>query len=277
MRGKFPNFCVWGLKKFKDLREVPSSFINLTDLEVPKKVSSFLSYGPKFMLPSFTLHSKEYKNAEWKSLIFELEECGYADVSYKIGQDELLRVYNEHMGDNHPIKEKDLRVFSSAYEINLFLRTNRKDVILVEGDKGKKYGLLYRHKFQNLCNNYITENVESGTYVEFYVEEEMVYLSELKRKYAAIIAPYLLEYSSEDIKVKKIFVQDNQQLGSMRLKGYNAYVRRTLRRVEWKIPILQPTIKFHKDPVKIRPVICKRGTPSISVGKVIKFTIEKLV
>lgn len=278
VRGRFPKYFVWGLEELKNYREVPGAFVNLTKLEVPEKVKAFLSYGPKFMLPSYTLHSAEYKLAEWDALIYELEESGYVDASYKIGQVDLSSAFQEHMGDDNRVFKRDLRVFSLAYITDKFLQKHKKTVILVEGDKGKKIGLMYRDGFMSLCDKYISDNVKKGNYVEFSIEDEATYISEIRKQYEEIVAPYLLEYSCDEMRVKRIFIPDiNKLLSNSHIKGCNAFIRANLRRVEWKIPVLQPTIKFHKDPVKIRPVICKRGTPSISVGKVIKFTIEQIM
>lgn len=61
------------------------------------------------------------------------------------------------------------------------------------------------------------------------------------------------------------------------LDGMNSYVYGLLSNVSWGMPNFRPVIKFHKDPIKLRPVICKRATPSIKVGEVIRYALSKLM
>lgn len=60
------------------------------------------------------------------------------------------------------------------------------------------------------------------------------------------------------------------------LRGRNAKVADVLDKLRWGMPNFRPTIKYHKDPLKLRPVICKRGTPSIGVGKLINSVLKEV-
>lgn len=52
----------------------------------------------------------------------------------------------------------------------------------------------------------------------------------------------------------------------------NMLVVNQLRSVVWGVPTFGPTVKLHKDPW----MICKRGTPSISVGEVIRSALDHI-
>lgn len=61
------------------------------------------------------------------------------------------------------------------------------------------------------------------------------------------------------------------------VKKLSVFVRCTLSRVDWKIPVFRPTLKCHKTPIKIRPVISKRRTANTQVGKVICSAFSKIM
>lgn len=60
------------------------------------------------------------------------------------------------------------------------------------------------------------------------------------------------------------------------VKGMNSYFSGTLSRANWGMPSLNPSVKYHKDPIKVRPIVCKRGTPSITVGYAVRYVLDKL-
>lgn len=60
------------------------------------------------------------------------------------------------------------------------------------------------------------------------------------------------------------------------LHSGNRKVGYTLKNICLGMPRFRPTIKLHKDPRKVRPVISKRGTPSITIGRVIRKAFENV-
>lgn len=68
-----------GLDSFT-FRSVSGGFKNLTSLVVPELVCTFLSLGPKFMLPSFSLMCDHVKQSDWDGVLGMLEAAGYCQV-----------------------------------------------------------------------------------------------------------------------------------------------------------------------------------------------------
>lgn len=70
LRGSFLPPFQWVVGNILPLRRVPGSFVNMTSFLVPCTVSGFLSLGPKFMMPSFTLVSSLEKDDGWFTLLW---------------------------------------------------------------------------------------------------------------------------------------------------------------------------------------------------------------
>lgn len=80
--------------------------------------------------------------------------------------------------------------------------------------------------------------------------------------------------------LKKLFLMPSTGLTSREIsviEGMNAYVFGKLSAISWGMPNFRPVIKYHKDPIKLRPVICKRNTPSINVGEAVCYALSKIM
>uniref|UniRef100_T1H5B5 Uncharacterized protein n=1 Tax=Megaselia scalaris TaxID=36166 RepID=T1H5B5_MEGSC len=280
VRGSFPShsdLCVLRLGDL-NLREVPRGFRNCTDLHVPKAVSSLLSYGPKFMLPCFTLCSEEYVEREWSKLLDELVRAEYLNIQYPSENVSLKKVFFKHTDNCNRLSRMQMRILCVANLADLFLKSHAKVALIVEGDKGKISGLMYRSEYVRLCNDYIESNVCK----QYYQEVEMLDLEkfgeELKSVYKSRVSNLLRLYRSDDYMPKRLFypAPGSDTTSRTLVSGYNAYVRSRLQRLSWGLPTLNPTVKFRKEVLKVRPVICKKGTPSIGLGFIIKYALEKI-
>lgn len=110
-------------------------------------------------------------------------------------------------------------------------------------------------------------------------ENEVEFLKGISVSYTSLIRPYCASQYDGSFRYMRLFTPKYNQLDPISLakvEKCNVYVRRTLSRISWKIPILRPTLKCHKNPANIRPVISKRGIASIQVGKVICFALSKI-
>lgn len=252
----------------------------MTSLTIPPTVSSFLSLGPKFMLSSFTLLCEEEKKDFWEHMLYMLEGAGYSTIRYHFEHEELLRAYNEHVGDRYYVKSKSKGFLLAAYETNKFLKDHHTGYAFVEGDKGKVVGLLPRKLFIELCDGFIQSGLASGNYKEFVIADEASFLVSVKDIYMDFIAPLNRLHHKRSFQGEFLFVPSPHAYTPATLKELqkmNAYVRGSLLRANWKVPVFRPTLKFHKNPLKVRPVISKRDTPSIVVGRVIRYALNQIL
>lgn len=118
-----------------------------------------------------------------------------------------------------------------------------------------------------------------GMYVEVFPINELTLVSQARQQYEALLSSLLSTDSGPESSISQLYVSSNCR-GSARysgiLSGLNAKVRFDLSKKAWGVPHFRPTIKCHKDPRQLRPVICKRGTPSICVGEVIEGVFKKI-
>lgn len=269
VRGSFPAEQSLPDVKRPHIRAVPRGFANLTSLQVPEGVSILLSLGPKFMLPAYTLFCGEERKSMWEEMLYELERAGYSQIRRKFMHEELKKLYEEHVGDCHYVSQMDSYLLRLANETNTFLRSHSDTVSLVEGDKGKIFGLMYRPSFAALSDGFINAGVAKGQYCEFQVESESSFLDEVEAKYKVQVVGFCSSLYDKKYSNQKLFLPLPKKL-SASVFSMNLYVRNTLTRVAWKVPVFRPTLKVHKKPHSIRPIISKRHTPSILVGKVIR-------
>lgn len=147
---------------FNQVRRVPGAFLNLTSLGVPSYVESFLSLGPKFMLPPYSLLSEEDKKEQWRGALDKLEKMDYfmhgADPDYH----RLSGFFREHVGDVNYVRKIDRMMLDLASEVATFLERHRRSCMLVDGDKGKVVVLMYRKDFAALSDAFISGGLASG-------------------------------------------------------------------------------------------------------------------
>lgn len=99
--------------------------------------------------------------------------------------------------------------------------------------------------------------------MEFIPESESGFLADVKASYMDLVKPYVVPIYDSTCGFKRLFMLKYNECTPIRrveIERMNTFVRNTLLRVVWKVPVLRPTIKCHKTPLKIRPVISKRGT-----------------
>lgn len=162
LRGRFPPPFHWILEQILPLKRVPGSFVNTTTLPVPCTVSSFLSLGPKFILPSFTLVGPGEKDDGWFTLLSKLGGVDYFVENSVLDFQELQRLYEAHVGDRYSLSRIDRSILMLAATTCNYLRRVRHLAMVVEGDKGKLVGLVYRASYCDMVDAYLTAGLESG-------------------------------------------------------------------------------------------------------------------
>lgn len=167
LRGKFPDVDSWHLN-LSNLREVLGGFVNYTNLVVPKPVCWFLSTGPKFMLPSFSLLSAADKRAAFKSLRDDLEKVPYLFSQCYLDYQMMVELYEEHAGDRVYISMMSRKLLKAASMTSNFLQTKQGSCVLVEADKGKRVALVYRSEFVDLNERFFSAGLVSGEYILFF-------------------------------------------------------------------------------------------------------------
>lgn len=106
-------------------------------------------------------------------------------------------------------------------------------------------------------------------------------LSVAKQRFLRCASSLLKTYfQPDDLPNLLYLVSPNHQSGIQkeRILGRNMSVANMLRNhLLWGMPTFHPTVKYHKTPLKLRPIISKRGTPSIAIGSVIKDALKLIM
>lgn len=164
-RGCFPPSHTWFNMCEPKLREVGGSFKNLTKICVPKEAQCILSFGPKFMFPTFSLMSPILEDRTWKELLSKLSRSLYY-LDYDIpARDHLKHHYKKHTANNELVSKMAWRVMRATTVTADFLQHQQKNAIIVEGDKGKVVGFIYRQHYTELLNKFITTALDTGRYL----------------------------------------------------------------------------------------------------------------
>lgn len=168
LRGRFPDLSALTNPVEYQFRPVAGSFKNLTSIDIPIQVSTLLSYGPKFMLPSYTLMSPAAQADEFVDILDVLEAAGYChERRHRLLREPLENVHSSHVGGNQPIKSKDRQLLHMALQTDQFLAKHRKNYMVSEGDKGKVVCLIARSQFSSLCESYLNGGIISGQFVNY--------------------------------------------------------------------------------------------------------------
>lgn len=276
LRGKFPDLLSTSRSS---ILSVEGSFRNLTNLVIPKSVSTFLSLGPKFMLPAFTNLSETTVIDDWDCIIEELKRAEYPGIEMAVMQRTLRKAFNLHTADISHTRKIDQYLLFLARSTSIFLKRHQKNVVLVEGDKGKIVGLMPRAEFVDLCENYIMDGLTTGRYVSsIWIDEDDV-ISNQKELFYPAVKPFQGYF---DLKSKKLrlFMPISRQIiieDYKAIRRMNVFVSSAIGRAIWGVPIFRPSVKYHKTPAKLRPIVSKRHTPSIAIGKAILFALKKIM
>lgn len=274
--GNFPLAVEdWDVRTMPFLRQVPGGFVNLTRCTVPRDVSALLSYGPKFMLPVYTLMSQGESNVEFRNLIANLRMYGYASAGYSGCEDPLYLAHRCHTSENIKYTQMERSLLVVVSKVMDFLKSHRKVAIVVLGDKGKKVGLVTKSQFKMLCDDHINTAIGNGMYEEFQIGDMSQFLAMMRTSFTHHEVIMRLR-NFEDYPACSLYVAGLSTANQDLLNGLNRQVAHMLSKVEWRFPVFSPTLKFHKDPLVLRPIISKCGSPSIALGLVIKRAMEAL-
>lgn len=241
----------------------------MTKLYVPKHVASYLSMGPKFMLPSYSNFTCAAVNADFAQVLTSLNRLGNYEVMHEPMLRNLREAHRISMGVDYYVSRADQRMLFAAQAVEEFLQLH-PDIMVVDGDKGKKTGLIYRNEFDTMCMGFLRNGVTSGQYV-FHAQLRLdVYMAKLRAMYVDFIAKFNMYSGTRHLYMGLTSAQESIAAGR------NAEVYHVLSSVEWVVPKFIPTVKYHKTPLTIRPVISKKGSASMSVGKVIVRALEQM-
>lgn len=194
LRGRFPNLSSLPTPAGYHFRPVTGSFKNLTSIDVPISVSTLLSYGPKIMLPSFTLLSQEAQSDEFEEILGVLEAAGYChERRHRFLRDPLKTAYTAHVGGDQHLRLKDFQILRMALHTDQFLTKHSRNYMVAEGDKGKVVCFVARSQSSSLCDNFLSGGVSSGQYMEFQLPagDETANLAQVKVRYYAAVASFV--------------------------------------------------------------------------------------
>lgn len=245
-----------------NLCEVPGGFVNMTSLDVPAYVSSYLSLGPKYMLPSFGHFNEEAVAKDWDCLYSTLHRAGCLEALFQPLLGRLKYVHKESMGSVRQFRRRELRVMYQAQAVEEYLCTH-PSVMVVDGDKGKKTGLIERSEFDKMCLKFLSKGVSSGQYKSYSSLCLETYLGSSRAHYMCIVNSY-----NPSSGMKRLYLpscKDSEKLAD----GRNLRVYHVLKKAEWVVPTFIPSVKYHKTPLAIRPVVSKKGSASMSVGVIV--------
>lgn len=81
---------------------------------------------------------------------------------------ELQKEYEAHVSDRYTLSRMDFRVLMLAATTCNFLRRIRHRALVVEGDKGKLVGQVYRASFCDLNDAFLAAGLSSGELSRFF-------------------------------------------------------------------------------------------------------------
>lgn len=118
-----------------------------------------------------------------------------------------------------------------------------------------------------------------GRYLEYHPESEDAFIAGIKNRFSISVellkpAP-LGNVANWDLVFLPVPGVGGSSYEAV-VRGLNQYVYECLNGCAWGFPSFRPSIKYHKDPLKLRPIVCKRGTPSIGVGNAIRYVVSKV-
>lgn len=116
-------------------------------------------------------------------------------------------------------------------------------------------------------------------YEEFFITSEEAFIATVQARYREKILLLSRAQASNRNMLDYLYLPSPLGFGVSYFKSLykrNESVSYWLNGVSWRMPSLRPTAKFHKDPWKIRPVISKRFSPSIPLGKIIKKAFRRI-
>ena len=293
--GKPPHLTVFVADDFRPLSILPGAIKNLTGMSLPTNVEALLSYGVKFMLPPFSLFCPSDVLSVWDriSLLLSGE---FLSFSCYLEQRELNAAFRMHCTDEFKVSRSDRRVLCALNELSYFLFKHSSELIVVEGDKGKLTGLVHPSVYASMCREYIDESIRKGLYKLVGVHDRTVLGSRvpisLAQSFRSVFNHRLHRLMNVEGKdtygVKKgihkqegllfhVSPDECTERERLSIKVLNKRVMYWLTHCGWQMPSFRPTLKFHKDPIKLRPVVSKRFSPSIGLGKAIKLALDQIM
>lgn len=257
-----PHRSIWSRGVASNLREIPGGFVNMTKLSIPAYVSSFLSLGPKFVLPSYGFFTDAAVSEDWRVFHSSLHRYGCSEALYQPLLGLLRCAHSESMGCIAFVSRAEQRILYQANAVEEYLQCH-PEIMVVEGDKGKKTGLIDRGEFDKMCLAFLFKGVRSGQYKYHASLHLPTYLDASRKNYMDLIGSYCMDGGC-----KRLYLPSYDDLTDI-ADGRNRRVYQVLKRAEWKVPTFIPSVKYHKTPLAIRPVVSKKGSASVSVGIII--------
>ena len=280
--GAFPKKRSQNAKKLS-FPPICGGFRNETNLKVPAHISSLLSYGPKFVFPPFTLVHPREKGFVFNRLVDALKSVDYTD-GYSIGlQQELRTLFLAHYTDDLTLTTRQRELLAGLYDMSDFLAKHRRTFSIVEGDKGKLIGLMTNAALSELCWDFLKRGLSKGMYAnagETLTESSPKLMKEMTSSMNDLVFGVIHSVCGRNqgtLYVSPTFIHGRSDKAGSHTKRFNEETDYFLTNIEFRFPSFRPTIKYHKDPVQVRPVISKCGSISIGVGTVIKRALERLM
>lgn len=163
-RGAFPRVPYPKRSDLGNVRAAKGGFENMTRLVVPSYLASYFSWGPKFMLPPHSRVCPGEHDADWEVVRKTLRDSHYDLHSSDPRVAALKQSYQTHAGGDYYVRRKSRFMLALASAAGEFLAEHSTRALIVEGDKGKRGGLMYRADFARLTDAFINDGISCGEY-----------------------------------------------------------------------------------------------------------------
>ena len=221
--------------------------------------------GPRFRnVPS----TKENENTLKNRIIDTIEKD---NVYIRHNKYELMQIKKDIKKFNDNIKRNKSQ--STTYIINKkfskFMK-NKKNIKITQTDKGNMTTLIYKNHEKKLIQQYIKNAINRGC-IQKITTKSPISL----KKYHELTKKQAIEEVENILRSKTIISPNNTEKRTMEMVK-NFYNKTNREKYGEKIPKLIATIKIHKIPLKIRPIISKIDTATIKIGNIINHVINLL-
>ncbi|CRK95689.1 CLUMA_CG009147, isoform A [Clunio marinus] len=128
---------------------------NLTNVDIPNKVKTFMSYGPKFAIPP------EKSDIHWPKIISEVESITNAieedDIRDELRMDAVNILKNYKTAPNSKDDYLVTHLKQTFKETRYFMKDNKDDIMLMNADKGGKTVVVSKEEYLTQMNKLLED------------------------------------------------------------------------------------------------------------------------
>lgn len=238
-----------GTQKYPN-EQIIGGFTNFTKHTFPPNIAALLSYGPNYMLPIPNLQLYEFLISinELNDQIKEHDMTTYYNNKVQLYH-KITRFLAEF---DHTLSKKEKYIINTIVDLDLFL--SDKNIHIIESDKTKSTVAIEDKEYRELTTKMINEGMLNGLY------------KPVKAKGEYILNKLLSCYNCKVRVIRSNFIFYNRTPQNIQIEEQCNYI---LNNYSNKIPQMYPTIKTHKNPHKMRPIVDRKYAINTTIGLVI--------